>query len=330
MMKWIGRSIYILLITFVSVTVFRIAYTAKLQKYYETEIKDFINDEETLLRGLNTLLQINYYREDPLLYQYQNATGDYQFNLAMYAIGITADNNHYDGMMLVINNLKITENDEIVENPILKMSVTLSHETLLVNKTYTNTGSIYYDPSQPFSIYNVPALFLFDAENYLLVPDTNNDNPDVFATIDTVTLEYSNGSTDDDNNYIFNEVPMFVGSKVEYNEMAHFKDSSFSIDPELYQINANFGENGLTDDVINSFNLVTDQDSLKPYNGTVWRIMSIYVLAVVVVTYFLFFHKYVRERMRSKTIDVSSNNDDKEIVTIFKDHEIKETKDGKK
>ena len=119
MMKWIGRSIYILLITFVSVTVFRIAYTAKLQKYYETEIKDSINDEDTLLRGLNTLLQINYYREDPLLYQYQNATGDYQFNLAMYAIGITAEKNQYDGMMLVINNLKITEKDENVVSPIL-------------------------------------------------------------------------------------------------------------------------------------------------------------------------------------------------------------------
>jgi hypothetical protein len=31
-----------------------------------------------------------------------------------------------------------------------------------------------------------------------------------------------------------------------------------------------------------------------------WRIMLVYVLVVVVITYFLFFHKYVRQRLQMK------------------------------
>ncbi len=325
MMKWIGRSIYILVLLFISVSVYRIAYTAKLQNYYEAEIKDNMDDQETLLRGLNTLLTINYYRESPVLYHYESATGDYQFDLSTYAIGITADKKPYNGMMFVINNIKIKKNGELLENPIIKMSVTLSDATLLVNKDFSNTGSVYYDPAQPFSIYNVPALFLFDAENYLQVPDTT----DQFASIEKITLEYSDGKLNNDKELLFDEVMLFVGSKTEYQGAAHFKDNSFAIDQSFYQINAQFGADGLTQDDIDNFNLVTEQDDLSPYNGAIWSILSIYVVAVSVVTYFLFFHKYVRARLQAKKEESYQGSSNNKSETIFKDEPFDSKKDGK-
>ena len=52
MMKWIGRSIYILvLLLFISVSVYRIAYTAKLQ-IMKQKLKIIWMMKETPLRGL--------------------------------------------------------------------------------------------------------------------------------------------------------------------------------------------------------------------------------------------------------------------------------------
>jgi len=323
MMKWIGRSIYVLAIAFISVIVYRIAYTAKLQEYYEAEIKDNMDDDEILLKGLNTLLTIDYYREAPLLYQYISENGNYQFNLSAYAIGISYGDESYDGLMFVINDVQITEDDEIIDNPIIKMSVTLSHQTLLVNEAFTNYGSVYYDPVLPFSIYNVPALFLFDAENYLLIPNEDENAEKAYATIESITLEYSNGSTNDNGDYVFDEVPMFVGSKTEYRDAVHddHKDSTFNIDTEAYQLKDDFGSDGLTADDIETLNLVTDQDDLTPYNGAVWKIMIIYVLVVLMITYFLFFHKYVRIRMQRNQTIIAKEKQAQENKALFKDIE---------
>jgi len=323
MMKWIGRSIYVLAIAFISVIVYRIAYTAKLQEYYEAEIKDNMDDDEILLKGLNTLLTIDYYREAPLLYQYISENGNYQFNLSAYAIGISYGDESYDGLMFVINDVRITEDDEIIDNPIIKMSVTLSHQTLLVNEAFTNYGSVYYDPVLPFSIYNVPALFLFDAENYLLIPNEDENAEKAYATIESITLEYSNGSTNDNGDYVFDEVPMFVGSKTEYRDAVHddHKDSTFNIDTEAYQLKDDFGSDGLTADDIETLNLVTDQDDLTPYNGAVWKIMIIYVLVVLMITYFLFFHKYVRIRMQRNQTIIAKEKQAQENKALFKDIE---------
>ncbi|BCR36593.1 hypothetical protein [Mariniplasma anaerobium] len=328
MMKWIGRSIYVLAIVFISVIIYRYAYTAKLQEYYDAEIRDNINDDETLLIGLNTLLTIDYYRESPMLYQYVSDTGDYQFTLSSYAIGITYGDVSYDGLMFVINNLAIMEDGELIVDPVLKITVNLSHNTLLVEDEYSNMGSVYYDPLIPFSIYNVPALFLFDAENYLLIPNDDDNASPEYATIENITLEYSNGAANDDNEYLFNEIPLFVGSKVEYRDAAYLKDSTFNIDPDLYQINDDFGSDGLSTDNIATFNLVTEQDDLTPYNGAIWRIMVIYILLIIVITYFLFFHKMLmghlqyKKRLADKEITV------KNPEVIFKDIDT-DTKDGK-
>ena len=302
MMKWIGRSIYVLTIVFISVVVFRLAYTAKLQEYYEAEIRENMDDDDVLLKGLMTSLTIDYYQESPKLYEYISADGDFQFNLSAYAIGISYGEDKYDGLMFVINDIKITEDEEVIDNPIIRMSVTLSHQTLMVNEAYQNTGSIIFDPVLQFSIYNVPALFLFEAPNYMLIPNEDENAEPAYATIETLTLEYSNGETNDNGSYVFDEVPFFVGSSEEYRDAVHddHKDSNFSIDPEAYRLNDDFGDDGLTDDDIATFNLVTERDDLSLYNGVMWRIMLVYILVVVIITYFLFFHKYVRQRLQAK------------------------------
>ncbi|MCD4827359.1 MAG: hypothetical protein K8Q99_06240 [Acholeplasmataceae bacterium] len=328
MMKWIGRSIYALAIVFISVIVYRYAYTAKLQEYYDAEIRDYIDDDETLLKGLNTLLTIDYYRESPILYQYTSESGDYQFNLTAYAIGITYGDVSYDGMMFVVNNIAIIEDGELLVDPVLKITVTLSDNTLLVEEEFSTIGSVYYDPLLPFSIYNVPALFLFDAENYLLIPNEDEDAPETYATVENITLEYSNGEANDDDQYIFNEVPLFVGSKVEYRDAAFLKDSTFNIDQDLYQLQDDFGTDGLTEDDLSTYNLINEQDDLTPYNGAIWRIMVLYVLLIVVITYFLFFHKMVMGRIQYKKRLASKQADVKNPEVIFKDEDI-DTKDEK-
>jgi len=321
MMKWIGRSIYVLAIVFISVLVYRIAYTAKLQEYYDAEIRDKLDDDETLLKGLSTLLTIDYYRESPLIYQYISDDGDYQFKLSAYAIGISYGEESYDGLVFVVNDILITEGDEEIIDPIVKMTVTLSHQTLLVNDESKNFGSIYFDPQLAFSIYNVPALFLFDAENYLLIPNEDENADKAYATIESITLEYSNGKSNDDGDYIFNEIPLFVGSKTEYRDAVHddHKDSTFNIDQSLYQIGDALGQDGLTSDDIATYNLNTEKDDLTPYNGAVWRIMVIYVLVIIMITYFLFFHKYVRNRKVSKQSQMAKEAAAIENKSLFKD-----------
>lgn len=328
MMKWIGRSVYVLALVFISIIIYRYAYTAKLQEYYDAEIRDHINEDETLLRGLNTLLTIDYYRESPILYQFVSDTGDYQFTLTSYAIGITYGDVSYNGLMFLINDLEIIEDGELIVDPVIKITVNLSDSTLLVEEEYTNMGSVYYDPLLPFSIYNVPALFLFDAENYLLISNDDEDATPEYATIENITVEYSNGAPNDDNEYIFNEIPLFVGSKIEYRDAAYFKDSTFNIDPQLYQINDDFGSDGLTADDIETFNLVTDQDDLTPYNGAIWRIMVIYVLLIIVITYFLFFHKMVIARLQYKKRLADKEIAAKNPEVIFRDIDT-DTKDEK-
>ena len=324
MMKWLGRSIYVLAIVFISVLVYRIAYTAKLQSYYDSEIRDHIDVDVVLLKGLNTLLTIDYYRESPLLYTYESPLDDYQFTISSYAIGITYGDISYDGIMFVINDVLLKEDDVVVANPILKISVNLSDETLLVDKVYSDVGSVYYDPEQPFSIYNVPALFLFDADNYLLVPNEEN----TFATIETITLEYSNRETNANSEPVFNDIPLFVGSKTEYRDAAFTKDPTFDIDSTLYQIRDNFESKNISDNDIEAFNLVTDQDDLSPYNGEIWKILSVYILAVVVVTYFLFFHKFVKAKIASRKVLDAKDNSEVNPEIIFKD--IDENKKGEK
>jgi uncharacterized ion transporter superfamily protein YfcC len=74
--------------------------------------------------------------------------------------------------------------------------------------------------------------------------------------------------------------------------------------------------------------LITAKDDLTPYNGAIWRIMVIYVALIIVITYFLFFHKMVMSRLQLKKALSDKENTVKNTEVIFKDSDI-DIKDGK-
>jgi len=317
MLKWIGRIVFVMVVSLLSLQVYSYATHTKMQLYYAEEVAPYRNDSSVYLKGINTLMGINYYRSYPLLYEFIDASGDYQITLRVYAIGITSNNVQYDGLMIFVNNVTILHEDQKIHNPAIRITVELDQDTLVVKDEFTNSGNIIYNPDEPFAFFNVPVLFLFDAEKYLKVVDE-----DVFANLTKIVVEYSNGSKDSDNNLIFSDIPLLIASTSPSNESSHNKDASFSINVTNYRLRDQFANSQPNDAEIASFNLVSDRGSFAPYNWSVWRIMIIYVLAVVFITYFLFFHKLVREHYRDKSyLRDKGNNQAVEAEPLFKDSE---------
>ena len=148
MLKWVGRILYVVVISLLSLQVYSFAYYSKLQEYYTDNVAENINDDAVLLNGVNTLMGIDYYRESPVLYEYINDTGDYQISVGVYAIGITSNEINYDGYVILVNNVCIVENDVVLQDPLLKISVELDTDTLMVDNTLSNRGSVFFDSSE--------------------------------------------------------------------------------------------------------------------------------------------------------------------------------------
>jgi hypothetical protein len=324
MLKWVGRILYIIIISLLSLQIYSYAYYSKLQEYYTDNVEEHLNDNEVYLNGINTLMGIDYYRETPVLYSFSNTTGDFQFSVNVYAVGVNAKDVYYDGLMIFVNNVSITKESTVIEDPILKISVELDQATLLVDEELSDTGSIYFDPSQPFAYYNVPVLFLFDADDYLKVPDE-----DAFAVINRILVEYSDGEKDEDNALIFDDSALFIASKEAISDAAYHKDTAFDINVEDYKLRDDFADQVPTDAEIIAFGLNADHGDLNAYNWTVWKIMLIYIALVIVVTYLLFFHKMVREHFKTKNYIPRSNTGNTVTAEpIFKDPDINQ-KDGR-
>ncbi len=324
MLKWVGRILYIIIISLLSLQIYSYAYYSKLQEYYTDNVEEHLNDNEVYLNGINTLMGIDYYRETPVLYSFSSTTGDFQFSVNVYAVGVNAEDAYYDGLMIFVNNVIITKDSAVIEEPIIKISVELDQATLLVGEELSNTGSIYFDPSQPFAYYNVPVLFLFDAEDYLKVPDV-----DAFANIERILIEYSNGEKNEDNALVYDESALFIASNEAISDAAYHKDTTFSINVDDYRLRDDFADQVPTDAEIITFGLNADRGDLNAYNWTVWKTMLIYIALVIVITYLLFFHKMVREHFKTKnyTPKTSTGN----TVTaepIFKDPDVNQ-KDGR-
>ncbi|HBG32376.1 MAG TPA: hypothetical protein DEG42_06845 [Acholeplasmataceae bacterium] len=324
MLKWVGRILYIIVISLLSLQIYSYAYYSKLQEYYMDHVEENLNDNEVYLNGINTLMGIDYYRESPILYSFSSTAGDYQFSVNVYAVGVNAKDLYYDGLMIFVNNVSIMKDSAVIEDPILKISVELDQSTLLVGEELSDTGSIYFDPSQPFAYYNVPVLFLFDADDYLKVPDE-----DAFAVIDRILVEYSDGEKDEDNALIFDDSALFIASRELISDAAYHKDTAFDINVEDYKLRDDFADQVPTDAEILTFGLNADHGDLDAYNWTVWKTMLIYVALVIVVTYLLFFHKMVREHFKTKNY-IPRNNTGNTITVepIFKDPDINQ-KDGR-
>jgi len=324
MLKWVGRILYIIMISLLSLQIYSYAYYSKLQEYYMDHVEENLNNNEAYLNGINTLMGIDYYRESPILYSFSSTAGDYQFSVNVYAVGVNAKDLYYDGLMIFVNNVSITKDSAVIEDPILKISVELDQATLLVGEELSDTGSIYFDPSQPFAYYNVPVLFLFDADDYLKVPDE-----DAFAVINRILVEYSDGEKDEDNALIFDDSALFIASREVISDAAYHKDTTLTINVDDYRLRDDFADQIPTDAEIIAFGLNADHGDLDAYNWTVWKIMLIYITLVIVVTYLLFFHKMVREHFKTKNY-IPRNNTGNTITAepIFKDPDINQ-KDGR-
>lgn len=324
MLKWVLRMLYVMAVSLFSLQIYSFAYYSKLQEYYTDHVVENINNDTLYLNGINTLMGVDYYRDSPVLYEYIKDDGDNQLHVKIYAVGITSSDTQYDGYMILVNNVHIMDNGTEIDNPALKITIGLDANTLRVDKDLTNTGSIFYDPLQPFAYYNVPVLFLFDAPDYLQIPDTTT-----YANLTRIEVSYSDGTIDDNKNLVYNDVPLFLATTEATSESAQNKDATLSIDPDLYRLRSQFSNPVPTASDITTYNLVTDRGDMSPYNWTIWRTMIIYVLVVALVTYLLFFHKGVMDRRKAKHYGVKKDGTpNKESEAIFKDIEYKD-KDGK-
>ncbi|MBE0701395.1 MAG: hypothetical protein IH571_06890, partial [Acholeplasmataceae bacterium] len=295
----VGRIVYIVAIALISVQVYGFAFFSKLQAYYEEHVVEHIDDEVVFFKGINTLMGLDYYRESPLLYEETINDGDYQLRISIRAVGATSDGNPIDGLAILVNNIKILENEVEVENPIIRVTVQLDSNTLLVGDDFSNRGSIFYNPEQPFAYYNVPILFLFDTVNYMKDAET-----DAISSIERIEVSYSNGLQDDDKNYVFNPSFIFLATTGPNDEavLGGNKDEAFVLDQNLYQLQNQFLGDTPSETELETFGLNTERDDLGAYNHLVWRTMIIYVLIVSLVTYLLFFHKRVREHFKMKHV----------------------------
>lgn len=321
MLKWVLRIIYVIVISVLSLQIYHFAYFSKLQAYYDEHVADLIDDDEAYLIGMNTLMGLNYFRQSPLLYLYEQDSGDYQLRVSIRAVSASTETEHFNGYVVFVNHVRIHEDGVLVENPVLRITVELSEASLTVGDEHINTGSVFFDPGQPFAFYNVPLLFLFDTENYLKVPDTG-----VIAVLNTLEISYSNGERED-NALVFNPVPLFIASRFEINEavLGDNKDADFDFDVDMYRLHGLFAGDMPDESEIMLYDLVAERADLSRYNHLVWRTMLIYTAIVLALTYLLFFHKRVMETIRAKRYQ----HDDpkpKSRQTIFHDHE---EKDGK-
>lgn len=318
MLKWIGRILYVVVIFILTIQIYSFAYFSKLQNYHDDNIADRIDDDLAYMEGLNTLMGIDYFRESPTLYAYSGeATDDdssYRLDVSVYAVGASSEEASFDGYAILANNISIVENGEEVLDPILRITAELDQATLKVDDELSDRGSVFYNPSQPFAYYNIPVLFLFDTDNYLRNPETGD-----IASLERIEVNYSNGDKDDDGNFVFSDIPLFIASTSEISEAAlgDLKDPNLTIDPEIYRIRAGFDDQFPSDTEIETLNLNTSRNDLSAYNGVVWRTMGIYTLIIALLTYLVFFHRRIREHIRSKNEPERPLSSNKALFTDY-------------
>lgn len=322
MLKWLIRFFYLMIISIATIYVYGSANYSRLEAYYSDYMEEHLDDAQTYLKGINTLMGIDYYNNSAV-YQYIQNEGDHQLTLGIYAIGVTLNDELYDGMMIYVSNVEIYEDDILVENPKLKITVTLDQSTYKSGDDFISTANVLFDPEKPFPYSYVPNVFLLYADNYLKVIDE-----EIYANIERISISYSNGELDDAGALVYNESLLFVGADELVSEAAYNKTDTLSLDPEDFKLSNQFAGDQPTAEELVLFNLVTERGDLGEYNYLIWRTMSIYVLIVGVLTYALFFHKVVRAKLQEKRYQ-SKDGKVKEVNAqpIFKDIEYKD--DGK-
>ena len=342
-LKWVGRFVYIILVMFSALYIIQIGYISRNNAYYVNEVMDHWNERDTYLEGVSTLQYLDYYQKDPF-YTYNTkdhggVVGETNFELSIHAVGITYNDIFYDGFLVFINNVEIYENGSLVEDPILKLTANLSDATILIDDTYENQGSVVFDPQSESYYGNTPALMLFDITGNLINDNGTEDDTsdDILATLAKITIDYSNRSTNEEaGTYIFNSdvtggSPLFVGANGTVNDGAIYTATDLVVEASDYQLSNQFVGEEFSDTDVQTLGLNDQHGDVSDYNGEIWRIMVFYILAVAVITYFLFFHKIVRAKYLDKKAASQTNSNvvEAEVEPIFKDAPAEDNEDGK-
>lgn len=324
MLKWLVRFLYIMIISIATVYVYGSANYSRLEAYYTKYMQESLDDTDTYLKGINTLMGIDYYRDISRV-SYVSPDDQYQMTLGIYAIGATFNDTLYDGIMIFVNDVVIRVDGEPLVDPILKLSVKLSEPTYKSGDTFIDVATVIFDPTKEFPYSYVPAVFLLKADNYLKVVDS-----DIIATLERFTVAYSDGTTNDSGAYVYSDILLFAGASEVIADAAHLKTDDFVITTESYTISALLEGDQPTETEIESLGLITVRGDLKEFNGLIWRTMIIYALIVLALTYVLFFNKFVMEKIKSKRNDFPTSGNQKTVDAepIFKDIEYKK-EDGK-
>ena len=336
-LKWIGRILYFILVLFGAIFIVQLGIGAKNNSYYVNDVQPKWDNTQEFLTGISTIYAFDYFQEDAF-YTYRFDEEDISFDLNIYAIGGTYGEEFYDGFIILINHVEIYENDTLIENPLIKITVDLTESTYLMSNELTSQFETIYDPSND-SIYatqdynNIPAVRLFYAPGHLInTNETDDVADDVISTVSRITIDYSNRETDEDGNYIFNydhiEKYLFIASTTETVDESIDKEI-LVIDDSDYKLSDQFSDDTYTDEDIDALNLVTTHGDLSPYNWQLIKPILIYMLFAIIFTYLIFFHKHVMAKIRAKKENTSDSEEKVIVEPIFKDIEPSNEKDGK-
>lgn len=308
MLKWFLRILYFIVIAVLSLQVYGYGYFQQLEAYYKDNLEPNLEDEVAYMEGMNTLLGLSYFSENADLFDISVSEGDIQYRFSIRTVGAVTDDLGVDGYAMMISDIHITHEGTLLERPILKMTVEMSDNTFLVDGDYTNVKSLIYDIDNPFSFQNIPVFFMFDYDGYNVIPETEQ-----FADITRIEILY--GWVNDDV-YEFSPVPIFLATQTPSNEAALYKTNDFSISND-YRLMPLFDENTPDEIQIATYNLNTTRDDINAYSYILTRIIVIFLVAVFVVTYFLFFHgsvmRFYKKKKAMRQPKIENNN------SIFKD-----------
>lgn len=293
MFKWIWRILYFVIIALLSLQVYGYAYFTQLEAYYSDEVEPYLNDNTTFMEGMNTLIGLTYFEELPIV-SYHFDEGNYQLSVSIHAVGALTEEQAVDGYAILVNNIQIVHDGVLLERPIIKITSQVSENTMLVDAAKTNRRSIIFDPGNPFSYQNVPVFFLFDYDNYLL--DSENQ---LVSVLERIEIQY--GYIEEDA-YVFEDQYIFLATQEVSNEAAlnQQKVSGFEILPTDYQFMKNFNEMTPTEDELLAFGLNANRGDISAYSYIMTRAIIIYIVVIFIFTYFLFFHKSVRQYFKNK------------------------------
>ncbi|HAX03929.1 MAG: hypothetical protein A2Y45_07575 [Tenericutes bacterium GWC2_34_14] len=327
MLKWILRFFYIMIVSVATLYVYGSANYGRLEAYYEAYMADEIDNDDVYLTGINTLMNLAYYKQDPV-YSYTSASDTHNLKLSVYAIGIQNEGVYLDGIMIFVNELDVIDGEgNPIENPIIKVTAHLSDKTYNLNDELVDTPSIVFDSTKEFPYSYAPTLFLVYAEDYLLIPETNT-----YAMIERISVSYSDGTRDESGQYEYDTTWLLDVANGDPGEAAYNKVTDFTLDETSFRLTEIYGEE-LTAEEITTLGLVTDRGDLKEFNGVIVKTMVIYTLIVMALTYVLFFHKYIMEKVREKKFEKEHAVPETNKVqdAIFQDVEYPtEDKDKKK